>query len=158
MKLHQIKSPEGATRNRKRVGRGDAGGHGGTSTRGNKGHKARKGFSLSYNFEGGQMPLARRLPKRGFIHVKKEYTELVNLDRIDKNFNEGDTITPDILREKGLIKKGRNVKILGKGTLKKKVEIKAHSFSTGAKSKVEKAGGKVVEINTEKNKKLSGSK
>lgn len=150
MKLHQIKSPAGATRKRKRVGRGDASGHGGTSTRGHKGHKARKGFSLSYNFEGGQIPLARRLPKRGFTHVKKERKELVNLDRIEKNFKGTDMVNPEILLKSGLVKKGKNVKILSDGTLTKKMEIQAHFFSAGAKEKIEKAGGKAVIIRSEK--------
>ncbi len=153
MELHKIKSPAGATRNRKRIGRGDASGHGGTSTRGNKGHKARKGFSLSYNFEGGQMPLARRLPKRGFTHAKKEYKELINLNRIDRNFKENDTVTPEILLKNGLVRKGKNVKILGDGNLTKKMEIRAHSFSASAKAKIEKAGGKAVTI-TSKQKQI----
>ncbi len=145
MKLHQIQSPAGATRNRKRVGRGDASGHGGTSTRGHKGHKARKGFALSYNFEGGQTPLARRLPKRGFT-TKKEYREMVNLGRIDKAFGENDTVTPDLMLKNGLVKKGGNVKVLSDGVLTKKMEIQAHSFSGNAKAKIEKAGGRAVVI------------
>ncbi len=144
MRLHQIKPPSGAIHKRKRVGRGDASGHGGTSTRGHKGHKARKGYSLSYNFEGGQMPLVRRLPKRGFTHRKKEVKELVNLGLIEKIFNENDKITPELLVRVGLVKTGKNVKVLGEGVIRKKVEVHAHSFSALAKEKIEKAGGKTV--------------
>lgn len=146
MKLHQIKAPSGATHYRKRVGRGDASGHGGTSTRGHKGHKSRKGFSLSFNFEGGQMPLARRLPKHGFTHVKKSYAEIANVNDLEKLFNESDTVTPETLREKGLVKKCDNIKILGQGTIKKKIEIHAHFFSSKAVEKIEKAGGKAVQL------------
>ncbi|MBN1444758.1 MAG: 50S ribosomal protein L15 [Candidatus Omnitrophica bacterium] len=146
MKLHQIKAPAGSTRSRKRVGRGDASGHGGTSTRGHKGHKSRKGYSLSYNFEGGQMALARRLPKRGFTHVKKSYAEIINLGDIEKVFKENDAVTPELLKERGFVKKGENIKILGEGGMKKKLEIHAHSFSSKAKERIEKTGGKAVKI------------
>ncbi|MDD3726385.1 MAG: 50S ribosomal protein L15 [Candidatus Ratteibacteria bacterium] len=146
MKLEIIKPPLGATHKEKRVGRGDSSGHGGTSTRGHKGHKARKGFSLSYNFEGGQMPLVRRLPKRGFTHLKKVYPEIINIEEIDKVFDENTVITPALLKEKGIIKKGVIVKILGRGEIKKKIEIHAHMFSDNAKNKIEKAGGKTVII------------
>ena len=146
MKLHQLKPPEGARHHKKRLGRGDASGHGGTSTRGHKGHKARSGYRLPFNFEGGQMPLIRRLPKRGFTHVKDVKIEIVNLNQIDKKFNEGDVITPEKLKEAGLIKKTECVRILGEGKITKKVEIHAHHFSRKAKEKIEKAGGKVVEI------------
>ncbi|MCX8082576.1 MAG: 50S ribosomal protein L15 [bacterium] len=149
MKLELIKPPAGSKHKRKRVGRGDSSGHGGTSTRGHKGHKARKGFSLPYNFEGGQMPLIRRLPKYGFTHLKKIYPETVNLDRIEKTFDENAVVTPEILKEKGIIKKGIMVKILGKGILKKKIEIHAHMFSDKAKQKIEKAGGKLIKIKKE---------
>ncbi|HOL21682.1 MAG TPA: 50S ribosomal protein L15 [bacterium] len=150
MKIELIKPPAGAVRKRKRVGRGDSSGHGGTSTRGHKGHKARKGFSLPYNFEGGQMPLTRRLPKHGFTHLKKVYPEIVNLDKIDKKFDGNSVVTPAIMKEKGLVKKGVLVKILGKGEIKKKMEIQAHMFSGKAKQKIEKAGGRAIEIKREK--------
>ena len=152
MKLELIKPPAGAVRKRKRLGRGDASGHGGTSTRGHKGHKARKGFSLSYNFEGGQMPLARRLPKHGFTHLKKVYPEIVNLEKINKVFDENIVVTPAIMKEKGIVKKGSLIKILGKGEIKKKIEIQAHIFSDKAKQKIEKAGGRVVIVKTEEKK------
>jgi len=149
MKLHELKPPPGANHYRKRVGRGDASGHGGTSTRGHKGHKARSGFSHSFNFEGGQMPLARRLPKRGFTQVNKNLFEIVNLSRIEEKFNEGDKVSPENMLKRGLVKKGLKVKILGSGDIKKKVEVLAHSFSASAKDKIEKAGGKISVIDSE---------
>jgi len=150
MKLNQIKPPLGALHKKKRLGRGDSSGHGGTSTRGHKGHKARSGYKVSFNFEGGQMPLSRRIPKRGFTHLKKVKCEIVNLNRIEKLFNEGDSVNIEKLKEIGLVKKGKFVKILGEGKLTKKLEIYAHSFSKKAKEKIEKAGGKVVLVKSER--------
>jgi large subunit ribosomal protein L15 len=146
MKLHQLKPPEGAKHKVKRLGRGDSSGHGGTSTRGHKGHKARSGYRLPFNFEGGQMPLVRRIPKRGFTHLKEYKIEIVNLNQIDKKFNEGEEVNPEKLKEKGLIKKTEFVKILGEGNLTKKLTIYAHHFSKKAKEKIEKVGGKVIII------------
>ncbi len=146
MKLHQLKPPKGAKHKVKRLGRGDASGHGGTSTRGHKGHKARSGYRLPFNFEGGQMPLVRRIPKRGFTHLKKYKIEIVNLNKIEKKFNEGEEVTPEKLKEKGLIKKIEFVKILGEGNLTKKLTIYAHHFSKKAKEKIEKLGGKAIVI------------
>ncbi|MCK9265708.1 50S ribosomal protein L15 [bacterium] len=146
MKLHEIKPPMGSRHSRKRVGRGDASGHGGTSTRGHKGHKARSGFSRSYNFEGGQMPLVRRLPKRGFTHIKRYLVEIVNLSQLESRFNDNDIINPESLLATQLVKKGDYIKILGSGTFSKKLEVSAHSFSTQAKEKIEKAGGKAIVI------------
>ena len=154
MKLHEIKPPSGSNHYKKRVGRGNASGHGGTSTRGHKGHKARSGFSHSFNFEGGQMPLVRRLPKRGFTRVKKETVEIVNLSQIEAKFKEGDKIIPCNLLEAGLVKKGINVKILGDGDIKKKVEVNAHGFSLKARDKIEKAGGKALIIKAEPEKEI----
>ena len=119
MKLHEIKPPVGSRHSRKRVGRGDASGHGGTSTRGHKGHIARSGFSRSYNFEGGQMPLVRRLPKRGFTHIKRYLVEIVNLSQLESRFNDKDIINPESLLATQLVKKGDNIKILGSGTFSK---------------------------------------
>lgn len=144
MKLHEITPPLGANRSRKRVGRGEASGYGGTSTRGHKGHKSRSGFSRSFNFEGGQMPLSRRLPKRGFTHVKKGVVEIVNLSQIDLKFKEGDKVNPVDFLEAGLVKKGVNIKVLGDGDINKKMEINAHHFSNKAKNKIEKIGGKAL--------------
>ena len=146
MKLHQLKPPKGAKHKVKRLGRGDASGHGGTSTRGHKGHKARSGYRLPFNFEGGQMPLVRRIPKRGFTHLKRYKIEIVNLNKIEKKFNEGEEVTPEKLKEKGLIKKIEFVKILGEGNLTKKLTIYAHHFSKKAKEKIEKLGGKAIVI------------
>jgi large subunit ribosomal protein L15 len=141
-----LKPPEGAKHKVKRLGRGDSSGHGGTSTRGHKGHKARSGYRLPFNFEGGQMPLVRRIPKRGFTHLKEYKIEIVNLNQIDKKFNEGEEVNPEKLKEKGLIKKTEFVKILGEGNLTKKLTIYAHHFSKKAKEKIEKVGGKVIII------------
>jgi large subunit ribosomal protein L15 len=149
MKLNQLKVPEGAKHKVKRLGRGDSSGHGGTSTRGHKGHKARSGYRLPFNFEGGQMPLVRRIPKRGFTHLKKYKIEIVNLNQIDKKFNEGEEINPEKLKEKGLIKKTEFVKILGEGNLTKKLTISAHQFSKKAREKIEKVGGKIIIIEKE---------
>ena len=149
MKLHQLKPPKGAKHKPKRLGRGDSSGHGGTSTRGHKGHKARSGYRLPFNFEGGQMPLVRRIPKRGFTHLKKYKIEIVNLNQIDRKFNEGEEVNPEKLKEKGLIKKTEFVKILGEGNLTKKLIISAHSFSKKAKEKIEKVGGKIIVIEKE---------
>ena len=151
MKLHQLKPPEGAKHKVKRLGRGDSSGHGGTSTRGHKGHKARSGYKLPFNFEGGQMPLVRRIPKRGFTHLKEYKIEIVNLNQIDKKFNEGEEVNPEKLKEKGLIKKTEFVKILGEGNLTKKLTIYAHHFSKKAKEKIEKVGGKVIIIEKKEN-------
>ncbi|HOK56701.1 MAG TPA: 50S ribosomal protein L15 [bacterium] len=143
MKLNELKPPSGAKHKKKRLGRGDSSGHGGTSTRGHKGHKARSGYKLPFNFEGGQMPLFRRLPKRGFTHLKEYKIEIVNLSQIEKLFNDGEEITIEKLKEKGLIKKGEFVKILGEGNLTKKLSFFAHKFSKKAKEKIEKVGGKI---------------
>jgi len=144
-----LKPPKGAKHKPKRLGRGDSSGHGGTSTRGHKGHKARSGYRLPFNFEGGQMPLVRRIPKRGFTHLKKYKIEIVNLNQIDRKFNEGEEVNPEKLKEKGLIKKTEFVKILGEGNLTKKLIISAHSFSKKAKEKIEKVGGKIIVIEKE---------
>lgn len=146
MKLHQLKPPFGSKHKKKRLGRGDASGHGGTSTKGHKGHKSRSGFALSYNFEGGQMPLMRRLPKRGFTHLKKINYEILNLSQIEKKFDEEAVIKPESLKESKLVKKGEFIKILGVGNLTKKMEIHAHSFSKKARETIEKSGGKAVVI------------
>ncbi|MFN4227788.1 MAG: 50S ribosomal protein L15 [Candidatus Ratteibacteria bacterium] len=151
MKLNQLKVPFGAKHKKKRLGRGDSSGHGGTSTRGHKGHKARSGYRLSFNFEGGQMPLFRRLPKRGFTHLKKYKIEIVNLNQIDKLFQDGEEVTIEKLKEKSLIKKGQYVKILGEGKLTKKLTIYAHQFSKKAKEKIEKVGGKVNIVKVKEN-------
>lgn len=143
MNLYNLSPSKGATKKRKRVGRGPGSGHGKTSTRGMKGQKSITGFSQKKGFEGGQMPLHRRIPKRGFKNIFKKEWQIVNLKDLAKlRVKE---ITPEILEEAGLIKnKNGLVKILGEGEVGKGISVKAHGFSKSAKEKIEKAGGKVV--------------
>lgn len=149
MRLHQINPPEGSRRGPKRLGRGDASGHGGTSTRGHKGHKSRSGFSLGFNFEGGQMPLARRLPKRGFTHLPARPADTVNLRVLEARCSDGDVVSPETLAEQGIVRSGVPVKILGAGSLSKKLEVHAHRFSEKARKEIEKAGGKAVVVSAD---------
>lgn len=142
MNLYNLSSAKGATRKRKRIGRGPGSGHGKTSTRGMKGQKSITGFSQKKGFEGGQMPLHRRIPKRGFTNIFKKEWQIVNLDDITRLKYE--EITPQILEKERLIRdKNGLVKILGKGEIRKAISFKAHAFSKSAKEKIEKAGGKV---------------
>ncbi len=144
--IHNIGAPEGANKNKKRVGRGPGSGHGKTSTRGHKGQKSRSGYSGRAGFEGGQMPLQRRLPKRGFTNIfKKEWIE-VNLADLDQRFEPSDNITPEVMAERGMIKKGKlsryhGVVVLGKGKLTKALKVTANRFSQSAREKIEAAGG-----------------
>ena len=141
--LNNLRGPTGANRDSKRVGRGPGSGSGKTSSRGHKGQKARTGARIPAWFEGGQMPLQRRVPKRGFTsHVANDY-EIVNV--LDLGAIAEDPITPAIMHQNGLVDlgTGRPVKVLGKGDLEKKVTVKAHAFSAGAKQKIEDAGGTV---------------
>src|ERR1043166_2672530 len=134
MNLSDIRPPAGQTKLRKRVGRGMGSGHGKTSARGHKGQHAGTGFSQKRGFEGGQMPLHRRLPKRGFTNIFKKEFAIVNLGRLEKL--EGDTFSPDRLIELGVIKKmGDGVKILGSGQLTRKIQVTAHHFSKSALQK-----------------------
>jgi large subunit ribosomal protein L15 len=146
MNLSQLKPAEGSRKSRKRVGRGSGSGHGKTSCRGHKGQNARAGGGMRRGFEGGQMPLQRRLPKRGFHNLfKKEYA-LVNLSALN-DFDEGATITPEELTQRGMIKKAlKGVKILGDGDLSKSLIVKAHKFSKTAVEKIRTAGGEVEVI------------
>jgi large subunit ribosomal protein L15 len=141
--LNNLRRPEGAHRARKRLGRGPGSGLGKTSGKGHKGHKARSGGSTPAWFEGGQMPLMRRLPKRGFVSHKKNDFEVVNVRDLARI--EAATITPAVLHEHGLVDlgKGLPIKLLGKGELEKKVTVQAHAVSAGAKKKIEDAGGTV---------------
>lgn len=147
--IHNIGAPEGANKKKKRVGRGPGSGHGKTSTRGHKGQKSRSGYSGRPGFEGGQMPLQRRLPKRGFTNIfKKQWIE-VQLADLDRKFESGEDVTPDLMVERGLIKKGvlrrsDGVVILGGGVLSKSLNITAHRFTKGAKEKIEAVGGKAA--------------
>jgi len=143
MKLNMLTPANGATKKNKRVGRGPGSGHGKTSCRGGKGQTARSGGSIPPHFEGGQMPLARRIPKRGFRNApfKKEY-EIVNVDAL--NMFEADTeVTPELLMQFNVVKGGKDgIKILGEGELTVKLTVKAHKFSKSAVEKIEKLGGK----------------
>lgn len=145
MELHNLKPAEGAVKKAKRIGRGQGSGHGGTSTRGHKGAKSRSGYKSKIGFEGGQMPLQRRLPKRGFKNpFRKEYTA-INLDYLQKLIDKYamKEVTPEILREHNIISKTENFKILGTGELSTKINITAHAISETAKKKVEEKGGTV---------------
>ncbi len=145
--LNNLKPAEGSTHKKKRVGRGPGSGLGKTAGRGHKGQKSRSGYSSKIGFEGGQMPLQRRLPKRGFTNIfKKKWLE-VGLDKLEQNFNAGDEITPEILHKRGLIKKAKHdLVILGSGELSKALKISAHRFTKSAKEKIEQAGGSVTGI------------
>ena len=147
MKLNELKVPKEATvKSTKRLGRGSATGQGCTSGRGHKGQRSRSGKSVRRSFEGGQMPLIRRVPKRGFFNLFRTDYEIVNLSEIAKRNFDGD-ITPEELKKKGLIKNSnKKVKILGMGDIAVALKIKAHSFSKSAREKIEKAGGTIEEI------------
>lgn len=142
MKLDDLKPAAGSNKKRKRIGRGDGSGHGKTSGRGHKGQGARSGGNTKPGFEGGQMPLQRRLPKRGFHNPFRIEMSVVNLGQIDA-LPAGAEITPEVLIEHGYLSgKRRRVKILGDGSLSKALTVKAHGFSAKAKEKIEAAGGK----------------
>ncbi len=140
MNLSTIRASRKGAEKRKRVGRGMGSGMGKTSTRGHKGQWSRSGARLLRGFEGGQMPLHRRLPKRGFKNIFREEYAVVNLDRLEA---VGETeITPDVLRKAGVVRTKKPVKILGSGELKSALTVKAHKFSKSAQEKITKAGGK----------------
>lgn len=146
MKLHELKAAPGSTKAPKRKGRGTATGQGKTAGRGQDGQKSRSGGGIRLGFEGGQMPLYRRIPKRGFTNIWKKDIVFVNVEDLNK-FDEGSEITPEVLIEKNLIrKKNDGVKILGNGKLEKKLTVKANKFSKSAIEKIEAAGGKVEVI------------
>ncbi len=141
MNLSNLKPPAGQKKTKKRIGRGMGSGHGKTSTRGAKGQHAGTGFSQKRGFEGGQMPLHRRLPKRGFTNIFKREYAIVNLGRLEKL--EGDSFNLDRLVELGVVKKpGEGLKILGAGELTRGITVEAHQFSKSAMEKIQKAGGK----------------
>jgi large subunit ribosomal protein L15 len=146
MDLSTLSSSRGARKARKRLGRGPGSGTGKTSGKGHKGQKARSGYKRRAGFEGGQMPLNRRLPKRGFNHESRFPFAILNLGRIEKRFDAGATITPEALVEAGLVEPAKGgVKILGSGELTKKFAFKAVFVSAGARQKIEAAGGSVEE-------------
>jgi len=148
MNLSNLKPAEGSTKNRKRIGRGTGSGRGGTSTRGHKGAGSRSGNTSKVGFEGGQMPLQRRLPKVGFKNPNRVEYVSVNLDALQKLSEQYSvaTIDFDTLKEHGLVSRNDLVKILGRGELKAKVEVKAHAFSATAQKAIEAAGGTIVKL------------
>lgn len=143
MRLHELKASEGATRDRKRRGRGQASGQGKTGGRGTKGQKARSGGGVRLGFEGGQMPLYRRIPKRGFNNrFAKEYAE-INVEQLNR-FEDGTVVDFELLAQSGMVKQVKDgVKVLGNGDLEKNLTVKAEKFTKSAVEKIEKAGGKV---------------
>ena len=147
MKLYNIEQPEGAVRSSKRVGRGTSSGTGKTSGKGHKGQNARSGGGVRPGFEGGQLPLFRRLPKRGFSNAKfKVEYATINVSDLDK-FEDGAVVTPELLKEMGIVKKQlAGIKVLGNGELTKKLTVKAAKFSATAVEKIEKMGGKAEEV------------
>jgi large subunit ribosomal protein L15 len=146
MKLHELKPAEGSRKERNRLGRGIGSGNGKTSGKGHKGQKARSGGGVRPGFEGGQMPLFQRLPKRGFTNINRKEFAIVNLDTLNR-FEEGTEVTPELLIETGVVSNAKSgIKILGNGTLEKKLTIKAHKFSASAKEAIENAGGQTEVI------------
>lgn len=146
MELNNLRPSIGSTKNRKRIGRGTGSGHGKTATKGHKGQKARSGGSIKAGFEGGQMPLQRRLPKRGFTPLDRVVFSLVNISQLDV-YESGEVIDAMSLVSKGLIKSTRNaVKILGNGDINKSLKITANKFSQSAKDKIIAAGGSIEEL------------
>jgi len=148
MNLSNIKHAKGSIKKRKRVGRGEGSGHGGTSTRGHKGAKSRSGYSSKIGFEGGQMPLQRRVPKFGFTSPNRVEYKGVNLDTLQKLVDniKKNTIVPQDFIDNGLANKKDLIKVLGRGELKAKVEVSAHKFSKSAQAAIEAAGGSVQTI------------
>ena len=143
MKLHELSPAAGSTKARKRIGRGAGSGQGKTAGKSHKGQKARAGRGMRPGFEGGQMPLQRRLPKRGFNNIFRIEMAIVNVAALDKAFEAGETVTVDALVSKGLVKKVLGgVKVLGNGTLTKKLTVKVNAYSESAKAKIEELGGK----------------
>jgi large subunit ribosomal protein L15 len=146
MKLHELKAVEGARKDGFRVGRGPGSGNGKTAGKGHKGQKARSGGLGKLGFEGGQTPLARRLPKRGFTNFTRKEYAIINLDQLNR-FEDGAEVNPMILKELGLVKNLKDgLKVLGEGELTKKLNVKAHKFSQSAVELIEKAGGKAEVI------------
>jgi large subunit ribosomal protein L15 len=147
LSLNNLRPAKGSTHKKKRVGRGPGSGLGKTAGRGEKGQKSRSGYSSKTGFEGGQMPLHRRLPKRGFTNIfKKQWIE-ISLESLNQNFGENDEITPQVLHARGLIKKAKHdIVVLGNGDISKALKISAHRFTKSAREKIEKAGGAATVI------------
>ena len=147
MKLHELSPAPGSVKERKRIGRGAASGQGKTAGKGHKGQKARSGSNAHIGFEGGQMPLQRRIPKRGFVNIFAKEIATVNVAAINDKFEDGATVTIEALVESGLVKTTLDgVKVLGQGELTKKLTVQANAFSASAKAKIEAAGGKAEVI------------
>jgi large subunit ribosomal protein L15 len=145
--LNNLRSAKGSTHKKKRVGRGPGSGLGKTAGRGEKGQKSRSGYSAKIGFEGGQMPLHRRLPKRGFTNIFKKRWLEVSLAALEQHFAANEEVTPEVLHERGIIKKAKHdVVVLGTGELKKPLRVSAHRFTKSAREKIEKAGGAITEI------------
>ena len=142
MKLHELSPAKGSKHSKKRVGRGPGSGLGKTAGRGEKGQKSRTGYSSRPGFEGGQMPLVRRVPKRGFTNIFRQEYEVVNLDTLEERFEAGVDVTVELLRERGLVGKAGRVKVLGRGEISKSLTVHAHKFSGTAAEKIAAAGGK----------------
>ncbi|MEO0225334.1 MAG: 50S ribosomal protein L15 [candidate division WOR-3 bacterium] len=145
MGLAGLRFKKGAKKGKKRVGCGPGSGHGKTSGRGHKGYKSRAGRKRKPGFEGGQNPLYRRIPKRGFVNINRRQYEIVNLEFL-KRFDPGIEITPELLKKKGLIDGKHPLKILGQGSIDKPLKIRAHAFSRSAAAKITQAGGQVIHI------------
>jgi large subunit ribosomal protein L15 len=145
--LNTLKPAKGSTHKKKRVGRGPGSGLGKTAGRGEKGQKSRSGYSAKIGLEGGQMPLHRRLPKRGFTNIFKKRWVEISLASLEQHFEADAEITPEVLHERGLIKKAKyDVVVLGNGEVSKPLRVSAHRFTKSAKEKIEKAGGAAVQI------------
>jgi len=145
--LNTLKPAKGSTHKKKRVGRGPGSGLGKTAGRGEKGQKSRSGYSAKIGFEGGQMPLHRRLPKRGFTNIFKKRWLEISLASLELHFEADAEITPEVLHERGLIKKAKyDVVVLGNGEVSKPLRVSAHRFTKSAREKIEKAGGAAVQI------------
>lgn len=146
MKLSELKPPAGARKKPTRKGQGVGAGQGKTAGRGHKGQNARSGGGVRRGFEGGQMPLARRMPKRGFTNIFKKNVAVVNLEDLNR-FEDGTVVTPDLLLENRMVRKGVDgIKILGTGEIKKSLTVRAHAFSGAAREKIAAAGGKAEVI------------
>jgi large subunit ribosomal protein L15 len=147
MSLNKLKPAQGSKQKKKRVGRGPGSGLGKTSGRGHKGQQSRSGYAFKRGFEGGQMPLHRRVPKRGFNNIFRTEYDVVNLDQLEARFDAGATVTPDALREAGLVSDRRSkIKVLGRGEVTKAMTVQAHKFSGAAAEKLAGAGGKAEAI------------
>ena len=142
MNLSNLRPADGAKHSKKRVGRGQGSGNGKTAGRGHKGAKSRSGFKHKRGFEGGQMPLHRRVPKRGFHNPFRQEYEVVNLDTLAERFEAGVEITPELLRENGLVHRAGQIKVLARGDISKALTVRAHKFSGKAAEKIAAAGGR----------------